>query len=143
MSYSWANAMEKFQRPLQQLEFVVYITVVVGTVVGLLDAFLIEDVVKTSIFPTIIDRYEIVTIILVIMSVMSALAVGAMSGHETEKRLWVRRRSLFTITVGLAFLASLSIITAGFLSVTWVLEVSLAVISAILYVGLKYMSTRE
>lgn len=133
--------LQKFTKPLRAIEYIVAIGVLWATVVSL---FFIAQrdgnggAQESKTFGYLIDRYEIITVVLSLMAVFSILdIIGLLQSHKSKSAIKLRSAATFGMTIGFFFVASLSVFSLGLGNLLWVNEFTLFLVTAILYLNLK------
>ena len=130
----------RLSKPIRAIEYIISIGILWATVVSL---FYVanpssENPKNRSAFPELIDRYEIVTALLGLMATLAIVDIFALLQHRTtEKVLKIRAVCTFGFTLGFAFVAVLTGLSLGIENILWVNEITLALISAVLYLNLR------
>lgn len=128
---------KRVSKPLRAIEYIVSIGVLWAAAVSL---FILADPDSASTatsFGDLIDRYEIVTIVIGAMAALAIFDLISLSRQDDPRSVSHRSNAMFGMTIGFAFIAVLTTLTAGGGNLLWVNEVTLAFISAILYLNLK------
>lgn len=126
--------LNRFPRPLRQIEYVISLSTVAIAVVTII-------IIHQDFFPDstsigkLLEKYETISTVIIAMALIAIIdlvtLIRGRNGTET------RAVSMFSLSVGFFFLAILTLLSAGYQNLLWVNSFTLFFISSILYFNLK------
>lgn len=129
--------MKKATRPLKTIEYIVSIGILWSALIAVF--LIVSDSAPegSTAFTDLIEQFEIVSLIVILMSILATLDIIFLSKKTTLKSVHVRSNAVFGMTLGFIFVAMLTVLSSGLDNLLWVNEVTMAFICAVLYLNLK------
>ena len=127
----------KVSKPLRVIEYIVSIGVLWGAVVSVFLLSEPDQISNATAFGELIDKYEVVTLVIASMAVAAIIDLIALSQKITPRLVKTRAESTFVLSLGFFFIAALTVLTSGVGNLLWINEFTMALICAVLYLNLK------
>lgn len=143
MANKITGVLKKLRRPLRTIEYIISIGVLWAGIVAVSLFRQDEPVEGESSFTTLIDQYEVVSLVILAMVVIAVIDLMALSVRDSRRSINIRADAMFGNALGFFFVSVLTVLSSGIDNLLWANEFNLALISAVLYINLKVNSTIE
>ena len=138
-----SGILSRWNTPLKAIEYVLSFLIIAATLItGYNSIYGPEEAQIGRGLVSVVSDYEIIPIIFLVMALFAFADMLAMTFAKGDG-LRIRSWATFTFAVGFFFEAVLAFLVLGPSYLVWVNNLSVAVISSILYINIKVMQSNE
>jgi hypothetical protein len=138
-----AGVLNRFNTPLKAIEYVLSFLIISATLItGYNSLYGPEDSEVGKGLVSVVTDYEVIPLLFLIMALFAFADMLAMT-FAKNGGLRIRSWATFVFAVGFFFEAVLAFLVLGPSYLVWANNISVAVISSILYINIKVMQSNE